>query len=71
MPIFLNGGPFFIARRVPGGKWQVNEQGFETAEAAAAEIDALQKSSPEYEYSWCDISDMKPISITKTTRTLQ
>lgn len=70
--IFASGGPFFIARRLrDGGSWQMNDSGFPTKEAALAEIAVLEKQTPAYEYSWADISDMKPAQINRTTGTKQ
>lgn len=67
--LYLEGGPFFIARRLPGAsQWQVCDQGY----ATKAEVDAEIAASPkEYEYSWIDIRDIKPTQVSRTTGTKQ
>lgn len=66
--LMLNNGPVFVARRKPGGSWEINDQGFPTVEAAQAHIATLPK---DYEYSWADTSDMMPIAVTRATNTKQ
>lgn len=67
--IFATGGPWFVARRANSDSdWQMNEQGFST-EAKAKSYIAAQ--DPNYEYSWINISDVKPTQVNRTTGTKQ
>jgi hypothetical protein len=65
--IFVQGGPFVIARRANAqDKWQVFDRGFATEAEARAFI---AKQDPNFEYSWANIKDMRPVAVSRTTDT--
>lgn len=66
--MYVNGGPFLVGRRNVEGKWDLNTEGFATRADAETFIAEQDKS---FEYEITDVSDIKPIMVSKTTGTLQ